>query len=162
MCGIYGTNIRYSEDILRSKMSSIDFRGPDASEISRFKDFHFGHRRLSIVDLDERSNQPFEYEHTVIVFNGEIYNHLKLRKILPSLNWKGSSDTETLLELIEYFGIDEALKKIEGMFAFALYDKKENKIFKTLSIEGLKFPSKSLNEKQNALGLAASLSDSSK
>ena len=64
----------------------------------------------------------------VISFNGEIYNHLNLRNLLPSVSWKSTSDTETLLELIDFFGIKEALEKIEGMFAFAVYDIKKNLI----------------------------------
>ena len=64
----------------------------------------------------------------VITYNGEIYNHLEIRKQLNevnlNINWKSNSDTETLLEAIENWGIDGALKKIVGMFAFALWDKK--------------------------------------
>ena len=136
MCGISGilSNNDVSSIIFGKNFNDIlRHRGPDGNGvwISKKKDACFFHTRLAIQDLSNNGHQPMisASDRYVISFNGEIYNHLKLRKILPSLNWKGSSDTETLLELIEYFGVDEALKKIEGMFAFALYDKKENKIF---------------------------------
>ena len=67
----------------------------------------------------------------VIIFNGEIYNHLSIRSILErefKIKWRGTSDTETLLESIAYFGIKKILEIINGMFAFALFDRLENKL----------------------------------
>ena len=65
----------------------------------------------------------------VIIFNGEIYNHLELRSLLQNHDWKSSSDTETLLSCIEKWGIQRTLYKIRGMFAFALWDKKDKLLY---------------------------------
>ena len=81
------------------------------------------HRRLSIIDLDDRSNQPFSYKDTVLVFNGEIYNYLEIREQLKELGheFKTSGDTEVLIHALHQWGQD-ALKKLEGMWAFAWYN----------------------------------------
>ena len=67
----------------------------------------------------------------VIVFNGEIYNHLDIRSELPFLKsfWRGRSDTETLIESINFWGFEKSLKKLEGMFAFAIFDNQENCLY---------------------------------
>mgnify|MGYP001207302194 CR=1 FL=1 len=136
MCGISGI---LSNSDLRSIHFKNNFndilshRGPDSNG-SWFSDNNklcLFHTRLAIQDLSFNGKQPMSSKSRrfIISFNGEIYNHLKLRKILPNLKWSGTSDTETLVELIDYFGIKKTLNKIQGMFAFALYDKKEEKIF---------------------------------
>jgi asparagine synthase (glutamine-hydrolysing) len=98
----------------------------------REQSIYFGHRRLSILELSEKGHQPMvsENERYVIVFNGEIYNHIELRHELKNQNfkWIGGSDTETLLRCFEFWGINGALKKIIGMFSFSLWDRKENTI----------------------------------
>ncbi|HMJ67596.1 MAG TPA: asparagine synthase-related protein [Cyclobacteriaceae bacterium] len=96
--------------------------GPDAS--GTWTDDHCGlaHNRLSILDLSENGSQPMESENWVLCYNGEIYNHLQLRKQI-NRQWKGHSDTETLLYLIETYGLESALDKIEGMYAFGAYNK---------------------------------------
>lgn len=84
------------------------------------------HRRLAILDLSAAGHQPMvsACERYVLVFNGEIYNHLALRKTLDRhAAWRGHSDTETLLAAIAAWGVDEALKQCVGMFAFALWDR---------------------------------------
>lgn len=94
----------------------------------------FSHRRLSIVDLSPAGHQPMVSAcgRFVMIFNGEIYNHLKLRQELDSLfqeegclAWRGHSDTETLLAAIVAWGLEAALKKCVGMFAFALWDRQK-------------------------------------
>ena len=76
MCGIYGTTIRYNEMLLEKKLDRIKFRGPDHTgfrhyKISTQKQLTLGHNRLSIIDLEKRSNQPFDYNESIsIVFNG--------------------------------------------------------------------------------------------
>ena len=85
------------------------------------------HRRLSIIDLSDGA-QPMvsEDDQHVLIFNGEIYNHLELRCDLEqqkTVTWRGTSDTETLTMLIQKFGLREALSKVDGMFALAHYDK---------------------------------------
>ena len=108
-------------------------RGPDAGGVWRSEDGKvvFGHRRLSIIDLSSNGAQPMasasgRYE---IVFNGEIYNYKKLAARLLEekkvSQFRGTSDTEVLLEAIEAYGMDEAIAECKGMFAIAVYDKKE-------------------------------------
>lgn len=84
------------------------------------------HRRLSIIDLSAAGHQPMisASGRYVIVFNGEIYNHLEMREKLQSMAWRGHSDTETLLAAVDAWGIERTLEEIAGMFAFALWDRK--------------------------------------
>ncbi len=135
MCGISGI---ISKSDVRQIIFAKNFnkilkhRGPDGNGIwySKKNDVCFFHTRLAIQDLSNNGHQPMisSSNRYIISFNGEIYNHLKLRKLIPEFKWRGLSDTETLLELIDHFGINETLNKIEGMFAFALYDVNQNKI----------------------------------
>ena len=112
--------------------SAISHRGPDSSGFWQDNDsgIVLGHQRLSIIDLSEAANQPMMSSsgRFVLTYNGEIYNYLEIREELQKLNsiikWKSSSDTETLLEAIDFWGIEKTLKKIVGMFAFAVWDKK--------------------------------------
>ncbi len=141
MCGIAGLigwsgTDNHTLKITKSIQSSLRPRGPDSngSWISKKDKIIFIHTRLSILDLSIRGNQPMQSScgRYLICFNGEIYNHLKIRDYLKSLKrniyWKSLSDTETLLEAISILGIDETLKQIRGMFAFSLFDKKNKKI----------------------------------
>jgi asparagine synthase (glutamine-hydrolysing) len=137
MCGIagfIGGNWSASADIRAtlSRMSaSIRHRGPDYTDawIDERSQVAFVHDRLSIVDLSAAGNQPM-HSHSgryVIIYNGELYNHQKIRAELAAAgeapSWKGHSDTETLLAGIEAWGLTGALKRSTGMFAFALWDK---------------------------------------
>ena len=134
MCGLVGfidpNNTLKSDpkEMLKSMLHPIKNRGPDNYDFFLDKNKHvgLGHARLSIQDLSLHGNQPMisHNKRYVIAFNGEIYNHLVLRKSIGSkhLNWRGSSDTETLIEYISIFGIEKTLKDIKGMFAFALWD----------------------------------------
>jgi asparagine synthase (glutamine-hydrolysing) len=87
------------------------------------------HRRLSIIDLDNRSNQPFKYKNTILIFNGEIYNYIEIRNQLKDLGhiFKTSGDTEVLIHALHEWGT-EALVKLEGMWAFAWYDERDNSL----------------------------------
>ena len=139
MCGLTGF---VSHDIgdpasmakLAERMAvQIRHRGPDDSGV--WCDFREGialaHRRLSIVDLSAAGHQPMASasERFVMVFNGEIYNHLELRSRLQatkgSIAWRGHSDTETLLACIESWGLVQTLRLSVGMFAIALWDRKK-------------------------------------
>lgn len=116
-----------------SKMSTkIISRGPDSYGhwIDEEKSIALTHRRLAILDLTEAGHQPFisKSKRYVISYNGEIYNHLDLRRELKTNSWNGNSDTETLLACIEEFGLDLALQKLNGMFSFALWDKKKEEL----------------------------------
>lgn len=130
MCGIYITNIPLKEEKVKEKIEEIKFRGPDYTGVEKVKDVILGHLRLAIIDLDERSHQPMEYKNLVIVFNGEIYNFLDVKKELIDLGYDfvTNGDTEVLLKAYYEWGKD-MMFKLNGMFAFAIYDKIENKIF---------------------------------
>ncbi len=130
MCGIYCSSFPYSDNIIEKKMASIDFRGPDYTGIIKVNNVILGHNRLSIIDLDKRSNQPFSYYHIKIVFNGEIYNYKELRSLLKKkgYSFNTESDTEVLAALyIEY--AEECLQFLNGMFAFTIYDEKNQTLF---------------------------------
>ena len=127
MCGVAGIislNEEVSRDALLLMSQELTHRGPDDSGIWINNNIGLSHRRLSVIDLTSTGHQPMcslggRY---TIVFNGEIYNHLELRKQLVFFDWNGQSDTETLLACVESWGLDKTLKKINGMFAFALWD----------------------------------------
>jgi asparagine synthase (glutamine-hydrolysing) len=119
--------------ILDRMNRSILHRGPDRSDVWLDPDARIGlaHNRLAIIDLSAAGNQPMTSPsgRYVTVYNGEIYNHQKIRDELAqggiAPNWKGHSDTETLLAAIDAWGIRGALERSTGMFAFALWDKAE-------------------------------------
>lgn len=135
MCGItglIGNNYSGKEklEVISKMTESINYRGPDSSGEWLQKDslVAFGHSRLSIVDLSKLGNQPM---HSVtgrftIAFNGEIYNFRNIKLELENLghNFKSETDTEVLLSSIEEWGLDAALNKFAGMFAFSIWDEK--------------------------------------
>lgn len=137
MCGFSGfLSNKYvpqnAEQTLIAMGRAISHRGPDDSGQWWDTDAGIGlsHRRLSIIDLSPAGHQPMLSGdgRFVIAFNGEIYNHLELRSELEKVagnEWRGHSDTETLLSAIVAWGVDAALKKSVGMFAFALWDRAE-------------------------------------
>ncbi len=130
MCGIYLTNIPFAEEEVKVKLESIQFRGPDYTGIQKVADLTFGHLRLSILDLDVRSHQPMQFEELTIVFNGEIYNFQDIKKELVSLGYtfKTTGDTEVLLKGYAAWG-EALVPKLNGMFAFAIYNAATRKIF---------------------------------
>ncbi|WP_311568589.1 asparagine synthase (glutamine-hydrolyzing) [Photobacterium arenosum] len=137
MCGIFGI-VDYTKktdvDFVKQCTDKLHRRGPDNGGYNIVQDEHFnlgfGHRRLSIVDLSENGNQPFEYENLLLVFNGEIYNHKALREELTSLDYKftSTSDTEVAIKYIHHFGLDKAIEQFNGMFSIGLFDKKTKKL----------------------------------
>lgn len=130
MCGIYLTNLPFEKNTIEKKLSSIGFRGPDNLSVEKINDVSLGHLRLSILDLDNRSNQPMNKDNLHIVFNGEIYNYKEVRGELKNLGhvFKTESDTEVLLLGFKEWG-SGILKKINGMFAFCIYDSINETIF---------------------------------
>jgi asparagine synthase (glutamine-hydrolysing) len=131
MCGIVGTvNHTFDESIL----DLIAHRGPDDRGIERLKidedEITFGHVRLSIQDLSDAGHQPMYStdKDYLLIFNGEVYNHLELREKLPKTIFKGHSDTETILHYLAKFGV-ESVKDFNGIFAFAFLDIKEKKLY---------------------------------
>jgi asparagine synthase (glutamine-hydrolysing) len=140
MCGIAGLLIPGSSDadgitvILQNMTRSLAHRGPDAEGYWTEGAVALGHRRLSILDLSDAGAQPMRSENGryVIVFNGEIYNHLNMRRDLAvdgaAPDWRGHSDTETLLAGITHWGLDETLQRAKGMFTLALWDRSEKRL----------------------------------
>ena len=117
---------------------ALAHRGPDAAGLwtNPQAGIAFSHRRLSVLDLSEAGAQPMRSEcgRFAVTFNGELYNHLDVRRELEAAgaapNWRGHSDTETLLHAIRRWGTVEALQRLVGMFVFALWDEAE----KTLTL----------------------------
>ncbi|MBH41822.1 MAG: asparagine synthetase B, partial [Candidatus Magasanikbacteria bacterium] len=133
MCGIFGAystkgRVTINEKELKILTDTMLHRGPDGSGYVVASNFAFGHRRLSIIDLSEKGQQPmYDKDRTVcIVFNGEIYNFQEIREELLELGFLFDSNTDTEVILYSYkaWGMD-CVKKFNGMFAFVLYDKKE-------------------------------------
>ncbi|WP_434526249.1 asparagine synthase (glutamine-hydrolyzing) [Photorhabdus asymbiotica] len=112
--------------VLQKMGDAISHRGPDDNGIwfNINTGIAFSHRRLAIIDLTKTGHQPMHSpsKRFTISFNGEIYNHLNLRKDLKNITWKGNSDTETLLCAIEHWGLEKTLQRSTGMFSFALWD----------------------------------------
>jgi len=143
MCGIagclYNDEKKFIENnrIIKNIALSLQHRGPDnlGYYYNRKKKLIFSHNRLSILDLSNKASQPFKSSsgNKIISYNGEIYNHLKIREFLKDnkfkINWKTSADTETLVECIDKIGLDKTLKKVCGMFSFALWDKKSENLY---------------------------------
>ncbi len=140
MCGITGfidISRQTTGDALRKIVTgmadTLHHRGPDDSGIwiDETSGIAFGHRRLSIIDLSPEGHQPMisACGRYVIVFNGEIYNYREIRTMLNDANgnikWRGHSDTEVMLEAIRQWGLEKAIQIFNGMFAFALWDRKD-------------------------------------
>lgn len=137
MCGIAGIfSARLSPEAIQHKTTRmtqrLDHRGPDSSSFFYSENIGLGHTRLSIVDLSETGTQPFVSpdKNVTVIFNGEIYNYLFLKDTLTQRGYtfKGTCDGEVLPFLYLEHGID-FLKKIEGMFSIALYDKKKSTLY---------------------------------
>jgi asparagine synthase (glutamine-hydrolysing) len=134
MCGIAGflSTRSVSQDQVRRMIEPIRHRGPDDEGVwvDSEAGVGLGHRRLSIIDLSPLGHQPMESAdgRWVISYNGEIYNHNELRSELEGVEWRGHSDTETLVEGIAAWGLERTLARSVGMFAFALWDRKERRL----------------------------------
>jgi asparagine synthase (glutamine-hydrolysing) len=137
MCGISGFfgKERISKDIINSSLNLMKNRGPDFQDYKEIKvnnsiNLYFLHSRLSILDLKERSNQPFKKKHIVLIFNGEIYNYKEIRINLEKYGYKFSteSDTEVLANAYLHYG-KNCVNFFEGMWSFAIWDDKIKKLF---------------------------------
>jgi asparagine synthase (glutamine-hydrolysing) len=130
MCGILGGTGIINEEILKSSIDKIGHRGPDASDQWRNNqaNLFMGHCRLSIIDLNDVANQPFESSNGryVMVYNGEIYNYRDLAS-RHGLRLRTQSDTEVLLEFLIQEGLDQ-ITQVNGMFALAIYDKEKDEL----------------------------------
>jgi asparagine synthase (glutamine-hydrolysing) len=137
MCGIAGIyNLdHFGRDSMRKHLKVMEslqeHRGPDARDVwvNNEKFVGFAHQRLSIIDLSQHGDQPMKDElGNWIVFNGEIYNFIEIRKELGESNFKTSSDTEVILQAYQKWGKD-CVKHFRGMFAFALWDDRNQFLF---------------------------------
>ena len=133
MCGIYGfISKNTTEQSLVQATDTLNLRGPDSGGYYFKSPLGLGHRRLSIIDLST-GNQPMfsEDKNLILVFNGEIYNFLALKKELQSLSYtfNTSSDTEVILKAYQEWGLKGCLNRLEGMFAFSLWDENIKKLF---------------------------------
>lgn len=145
MCGlaaIYNLDEKdkVNDLLIEKMMNEIKERGPDHFDTYRNPKITLGHRRLSIIDLDEKANQPFYWkEKYVLIFNGAIYNYRELKTELKDLGYffKTDSDTEVLIASYDKWGID-CLNKFNGMWAFILWDKKNETIFASRDRYGIK------------------------
>ena len=120
MCGFIVTNLNIN---IKKNMSLLNHRGPDDIGLINKNDLKIIFNRLSILDLKKRSNQPMKYKNYIIVFNGEIYNYLELKRDLEKIGmqFNTTSDTEVLIKLFYVYGI-RCFKMLEGMFSFCIYN----------------------------------------
>lgn len=147
MCGIFGILTHDSdsvpdESLLAASAGLIAHRGPDHQATYVDPGIALAHSRLSLLDLSERSNQPFwdDDNRYCIVYNGEIYNYLQLRQRLEEkgVQFRTTSDTEVIFKWLIHADVDEPIAELEGMFAFALYDKQLNSLLLARDRFGIK------------------------
>lgn len=134
ICGIYNIEkLGNPEQRLRAMRDSMFHRGPDAAGLHISGKTGFAHRRLSIIDLSDSANQPMaaENDSVLITYNGEIYNYVEVREKLKKSGcaFRTESDTEVLLKGFSYWGLEKMLGELNGMFAFAVWDKREGRLF---------------------------------
>ena len=155
MCGICG-EVRFDEqpvqqNIIQAMLSKLERRGPDAEGIWLKDNIAFGHRRLSVIDLSEDSNQPMvdEQLQLTLVFNGAIYNYPELRAqfIKEGYKFKSHGDTEVILKAYHKWG-EQCHEHLHGMFAFAIWDWKKQSLFLARDRMGIKPLYYSLTENQ--------------
>ncbi len=148
MCGIAGfwqtkRGAHVPREVLASMGTALRHRGPDDS--GTFFDASAGlglsFRRLSILDLSPAGHQPMESAsgRFVIIFNGEVYNFAAIKDELgPGIAWRGHSDTEVMLAAVERWGVESAIRRFVGMFAFVLWDRQERKLYLVRDRLGIK------------------------
>ena len=147
MCGIFGILQHGAESApsraqLAETIKLMQHRGPDGNGMYSAAGIGMAHTRLSLVDLNERSNQPFwdRAGRYCLVYNGELYDYqsLRYRLMQQGVTFRTSSDTEVLLAALLHFGVDETLPQLEGMFAFGLYDASERTLLVVRDRLGIK------------------------
>jgi asparagine synthase (glutamine-hydrolysing) len=144
MCGISGiinkNGLKVKPEDIQNINDLISHRGPDDEGFYFEKNFAFGHRRLSILDLSSDGHQPMEYLNKyTITYNGEVYNYLEIKNELSKEGYKFHShtDTEVILASYDKWG-EECVNKFNGMWAFAIYDKEKELIFCSRDRFGIK------------------------
>ena len=136
MCGIAGIlgDLCINRGNIYRMCDALQHRGPDGQGVyfDERSSLALGHKRLSVIDLSDNGAQPMISDdgRWIISFNGEIYNHFELRtEFLEDKQWKGTSDTETLVAMIQEYGVNKTLDVIRGMFAIAAWDKRSEKLY---------------------------------
>ncbi|MFC1741094.1 asparagine synthase (glutamine-hydrolyzing) [Nanoarchaeota archaeon] len=140
MCGITGFTWE-DKDLLRKMTDVISYRGPDDHAYHTDKGISLGHRRLSIIDLSKAGRQPMTDADgsVVIVYNGEIYNHKELRKDLEKRHsFASNTDTEVIIHGYNEWGPEGLLSRLNGMFAFAIWDSDKKQLFMARDRIGIK------------------------
>lgn len=141
MCGIAGIiGVGAKKASIDAMLAAQAHRGPDAQKTHLDEGVALGHNRLSIIDLSSAADQPFYSQdgRYTLVFNGEIYNYLELKRILEdSYNFQTQSDTEVLLAAFLHWGND-CLAHLNGMFSFAIWDSQEERLFAARDRFGVK------------------------
>ncbi|MCD4760044.1 asparagine synthase (glutamine-hydrolyzing) [archaeon] len=159
MCGICGFNWE-NEELLKEMLVSTKHRGPDDQGTYIEKNMSLGHNRLSIIDLSENGKNPLWNENKTIcvLHNGEIYNYKEIKKELieKKHRFRSKTDSEVILHGYEEFG-EEILKKLNGMFAFAIYNRMNKRIFVARDRLGIKPLYYHYNKKENKLIFASEI-----
>ncbi|WP_288243656.1 asparagine synthase (glutamine-hydrolyzing), partial [uncultured Chryseobacterium sp.] len=128
------------EETLKKMTDKMSHRGPDAEGFFAHENLGLGHRRLSVIDTSNSANQPFHMEDQhVLVFNGAIYNYIEIKEelIKRGYTFETHSDTEVLIKAYDCWG-EKCVKKFNGMWAFAIFDAKKNKLFCSRDRFGIK------------------------
>ncbi|WP_103665862.1 asparagine synthase (glutamine-hydrolyzing) [Gracilimonas amylolytica] len=141
MCGILVINDKkgaLNDDHFTNLLGEITHRGPDEQNFVKNGSLYLGHVRLSIIDV-ANGHQPFKKNDKVLLFNGEIYNYKSIKKELQDngIIFETDSDTEVVLEAFKYFG-DTFIEKLDGMYAFVIYDQKNNELTISRDFFGIK------------------------
>lgn len=137
MCGILASfNTTYSKQELDEALGLMDHRGPDFKDSTSIDGHYIGHLRLAIIDLNPRSNQPFQSDNFHLIYNGEIYNYKELI-VSHRLQVKTDSDTEVVMEMYKKYGA-KCLQYFNGMFAFVVYNSKDKSVFAARDRLGIK------------------------
>ena len=139
MCGLVAYSGGIKTDLLLKSIDAVSHRGPDDSGYKTNKREAVGHTRLAIQDISQNGAQPMSFQNVTIVFNGEIYNVNELRDKLKMMGYsfKGSSDTEVILKLYIEFKTN-FLEKLDGIFAFVIWDEEKNILFVARDSLGIK------------------------
>ncbi|OHB19955.1 MAG: asparagine synthase (glutamine-hydrolyzing) [Parcubacteria group bacterium RIFCSPHIGHO2_01_FULL_47_10b] len=139
MCGIVGFNFKDGE-LLKKMTDTLEHRGPDDQGSYLDPDISLGHRRLSIIDLSEKGRNPLfsEDKNFILIFNGEIYNYKELKQsLIPRHEFTSETDSEVVVHLYEDFG-PAAVERLNGIFSFAIWDKKKKELFLSRDRLGVK------------------------
>ncbi|MCC6723094.1 MAG: asparagine synthase (glutamine-hydrolyzing), partial [Saprospiraceae bacterium] len=134
MCGIFGIINKSGREInvneLLAARDLVDHRGPDGAGIWHSNNVGFGHRRLAVLGIGDKGNQPFAYRHLTVIHNGEIYNYLEIRDLLKKLGYQfeTGTDTEVIAASYCHWGM-ACVEQFNGIWAFAIHDAHEKMVF---------------------------------